>query len=94
MVKIEEQISKDTRTHPSKTVKPIMLLVRSEKDDLETLEYIEDMYHNTPGDTTSGKYMIRIPRFNPGTPEEWIIFVDLVQNSLVGQNVTTGSPMY
>ena len=29
-----------------------------------------------------------------GTPEEWITFVDLVQKSLVGQNVTTGPPIY
>ena len=27
-------------------------------------------------------------------PEEWIIFVGLVQKALVGQNVTTGPPMY
>ena len=38
--------------------------------------------------------MIKIPRFDSGTPEEWIIFVDLVQKVLVGQNVTTGPPMY
>ena len=38
--------------------------------------------------------MIKIPRFDSGTPEEWIIFVDLVQKVLVEQNVTTGPPMY
>ena len=38
--------------------------------------------------------MIKIPRSDSGTPEEWIIFVDLVQNALVGQNATTGPPMY
>ena len=37
--------------------------------------------------------MIKIPRFDSGTPEEWIIFMDLVQKSLVGWNVTTGSPI-
>ena len=58
------------------------------------MEYIDHTCHNTPGDTTSGKYVIKIPRFDSGTPEEWIIFVDLVQNSLVGQNVTTGLLMY
>ena len=52
------------------------------------------MCHNTPGDNTSGKYVIKIPRLNSGTPEEWIIFVELVQMALVGQNVTTSSPMY
>ena len=52
------------------------------------------MYHNTSGDTFSGKCVIKIPRFDYGTPEEWIIFVDLVQKSLVEQNITTGPPMY
>ena len=52
------------------------------------------MCHNTPGDITLGKYVIKIPKFDSGTPEEWIIFVDLVQKSLVEQNVTTGPPMY
>ena len=52
------------------------------------------MYHNNPRETTSGKYVIKTPRFDSGTPEEWIIFMDLVQKSLVGQNVTTGPPLY
>ena len=38
--------------------------------------------------------MIKIPRFDSGTHEELIIFVDLVQISLVGQYVTTSLPMY
>ena len=52
------------------------------------------MCHNIPRDTTSGKYVIKIPRSNSGTLEEWIIFEDLVQKSLVEQNVTTGPPMH
>ena len=38
--------------------------------------------------------MIKIPRFDSGTPEEWIIFVDLVLKALVGQKATTGPLMY
>ena len=38
--------------------------------------------------------MIEIPRFDSGTPEEWVFFMDLVQKASVGQNVTTGSLMY
>ena len=75
-------------------VKPIIPLARPEKDELDASEYIDHTCHNTPGDTTSGKYIIKIPRFDSGTPEEWIIFVDLVNKSLVGQNITTGPPMY
>ena len=37
---------------------------------------------------------IKIPRFDSGTPEEWIMFLDIVQKSLLGQNITTGQPMY
>ena len=57
-------------------------------------QYIDHTCHNTPGDSTSGKYMVKIPRFDFSTPEEWIIFVDLVQKAVVGQNNTTGPPMY
>ena len=75
-------------------VKPIIPLASPENDDLEASEYIDHMCHNTPRDNTSGKYIIKISRFDSGTPDEWIIFVDLVQKSLVGQNDTTGPPMY
>ena len=75
-------------------VNPIITLARPEKEHLEPSEYIDHTCHNTPGDSTSGKYVIKIPRFDSGMPEEWIILVDLVQNALVGQNVTTGPPMY
>ena len=78
MVKIEEQIPPKNRTHPSKLVKPIIPLARTEKDDLDALEYIDHMCHNTPRDITSGKYVIKITKFDSGTPEEWIIFVFLV----------------
>ena len=37
---------------------------------------------------------MKIPRFDAGTPEEWIIFVDLVHKGIEGQNVTTSPPMY
>ena len=81
-------------TRHIKFVKPIIPLARPEKDKLVALWYIDYTCHNTPGDTTSGRYVIKIPRFDSGTPGEWIIFVELVQKSLVGQNVTTGPPMY
>ena len=52
------------------------------------------MCHNTFRDTTLGEYVIKILRFDSGTTEEWIIFMDLVLKSLVGQNVTAGQSMY
>ena len=72
MVKIEEQIPEKNKSHPSKLVKPIIPLARPEKDELDALEYIDNTCHNTPGDTTSGKCIIKICRFDSGTPEEWI----------------------
>ena len=55
---------------------------------------LDHTYHNTIGNSTLGKYVIIIPRFDSGMIEEWNIFVDLVQKVLVGQNITTGSPMH
>ena len=75
MVKIEEQIRKKAKTHPSELVKAIIPLARPEKDEFSASERFDHMYHNTPGDTTSGRYVIKIPRFDFGTPEEWIIVV-------------------
>ena len=71
-------------------VNPVIPLERLEEES----KYIDHMYHNIPDNSTSGKYIIKIPRFDSGTPEEWITFVNLVQKALVGQNVTTGPPMY
>ena len=42
----------------------------------------------------SGKNISKILRFDSGAPKEWIIFMDLVQKALIGQNVTTDHPMY
>ena len=49
---------------------------------------------NTTGNYTSGMHIIKIPRFDSGTPEEWIIFVNFVHKALVQLNVTTCPPMY
>ena len=75
-------------------VNPIIPLERPEKEDVGPSEYIDHMCHNSLGDSSSGKYMIKIPIFDFGTSEEWIIFVDLIQKALVGQNITTGPTMY
>ena len=91
---MEDKIPKRNETKSQQLVNPIIPQERPEKEDLEPSKYIDHMYHNTPGGSTSGKYVIKIPRFDSGTPEEWIIIVELVQRTLVGQNVTTGPPMY
>ena len=64
-----------------------------EKEDLKPNKYIDHNCHNVPGDSILGKYVAKIPRFDSGMPEEWILFLDLVQKALVGQSATTGPPM-
>ena len=91
---MEDKITKKKKSKSQELVNPIILLESPEKEDLKPNKYIDHKCHNTPDDSTSGKYVVKIPRFGSGMPEEWIIFVDLVQKALVGQNVTTGPPMY
>ena len=66
----------------------------SRKDDIEPSTYIDHTCHNTPGNFISGKYVIKISRYDYGTPEKWIIFVALVKKALTGQNITTDPPIY
>ena len=81
---IEDKITKKNKFKSQELVNPIILLERPEKEDLKPSKYIYHMCHNFSGNITSGKYMMKIPRFNSGTPEEWIIFMDLVKKALVG----------
>ena len=69
MVTFEEQIPKKAHINPSELVKPIIPLARPEYDELDALKYIDHTCHNTPGDTSLRKYVIKIPRFDSGTPE-------------------------
>ena len=63
----------------------IISLERPLKEKPELSEYIDYTYHNSLGDNNSGNYITKFPRFDCGTPEEWIIFVDLEQKALLGQ---------
>ena len=90
---MDDKKNKKTKHLPSKLVKPIILVTLLEKDDVEASEYINHTCHNTCG-WTSYKYVIKIPRFDFGTSEEWIIFVDLFQKSLVGKHATSVPPIY
>ena len=80
-----DKIPKKNKAKFQELVYPIILLEAPEKEDLEQSKYIDNTCHNTIGDSTSVKYVIKIPKFNSGMPEEWIIFVDLVQKALVGR---------
>ena len=77
-------------------VKPIIPLQRPVKKTTkkDELKHIDHQCHNTPGDTTSGKYTIKVPMYDSGDPEEWIIFRELVEKCIRGQNITSGPQMY
>ena len=80
---MEDKITKKNKPKTGQLVNPITPLELPEKEYLEpSNKCIEHMCHNTPGDSASGKYVIKIPRFDSGMPEEWIIFVDLFQEGL------------
>ena len=76
-------------------VRPIITLERSEAEDkIPPSEYIEHKFHNDPGDNKSGQYVVKIPRYGSGTPEDWLVFIDLCKKAIIRQNVTTPPPMY
>ena len=64
---------------------PIIPQEYPENGDLEPSGYIDHTFHNFLGDRV---------RFDFDIPEEWIIFVNIVQKTLVGQNDTTVPPMH
>ena len=76
-------------------VRPIISLERPEATEkIPPSEYIEHKCHNDPGDAKSGQYVVKIPRYGSGTPEDWLMFLDLCKKAIIGQNVTAGPPMY
>ena len=91
--KMEDKIPRKNKSKSGEFFFSIIPLERPEKEDPKPSKYIDHTCHNIPGDSTSGKFVIKIPIFDSDTPEEWILFVDLVQNALVGQNITTGPSM-
>ena len=66
---MDYQIPKKVKSRPRNLVKLFIPLARLEKDELDSSEYIIFTCHNTPGYSTSGKYVIKIPRFGSGKPE-------------------------
>ena len=83
---MEDKIPKRNKSKFQELVNPIIPLKRLEKEDIKPSKYIDHMCHNTPGYGTSGKYVIKIHRFDSGTPEEWFIFVNVVQKAIVEHN--------
>ena len=75
---MEDKIPKKNKSKFQELVNPIILLESPEKEDLDPSDYTDHTCQNTPGDSSSGKYVIKTPGINSDTPEEWIVFVDLL----------------
>ena len=58
---MEDKIPQKYKSISQDLVNLIILLEHPEKEDLEPSEYIDHTYHNTPGNSTSGKCVIKIP---------------------------------
>ena len=67
---MDYQIPKKVKSRLPKLVKPIIPLALPENEELEPLGYIDCTCHNTPGDSSSGKYIINIPGFVSGMTED------------------------
>ena len=58
--------------------------------EIKDVKCIDHMCHNTLGDSTMVKYMIKVSLYNSGNPEDWISFVKLSNKCLAGQKITKG----
>ena len=73
---MEHYIPKMDKQYPWEWVNSIIPLEHLKEFKLS--KYIDHMYHNIPGHSNSGGYVIKIPIFDFSTPEEWILFLNLV----------------
>lgn len=89
---MNETISKNGKVNTHQV--PIIPLERAKASDSKDQRYIEHTCYNTPGDSKTGKYVIQVPIYDAGHPEEWINFVELVNKCIAGQNITAGPQMY
>ena len=46
--------------------------------DLDSSIYMDHRRHDTPGNSNWRNHVMKIPKFDSNTPDEWIIFVDLL----------------
>ena len=51
--------------------------------DKKDIKYIEHTCHNTLGDSTMVKNVIKLHTYNSDNSEEWINFVELINNYII-----------
>ena len=80
---MNERIKKNGKVNLNQI--PVIPLKCTTIHNKKDMKYINHTCHNTPEDATSGKYVIKVPVYDSGHPEEWIDFVELINKCLVGQ---------
>ena len=76
------------------TCSPAIELERPEKEKLTPGMYVKHKCYATPGDVDTPMYELQLPYFGSGTPEDWLVFRDLLIKVLTGQNITDGPGRY
>ena len=75
-------------------IKPAIKLTRPEAKVLKKGEYISPNCLTEPGNPDSPSYMIQLPYYGDGSPEEYLTWRDLLKKALTGQNITDGPGMF
>ena len=75
-------------------IPPIIPLERPEEKQLRKDQYLTFKLRSVPTEESSTTYDLSIPFFGNGSPEELLIFLNLLNKVFVGQNVTTGPQKY
>jgi hypothetical protein len=73
---------------------PPIPLDRPNVKELKKHESLTMKLRSDPADDNSQTYDLTIPFFRTGKPEEWLLFLKLLKQVLVGQNITAGPPKY
>jgi hypothetical protein len=81
-------------TNNNKAFKPVIPMDRAEPKDLEIGEYHTYKLRTNPAEADSPLYTLQVPKFDTGTPEEWLKFQKKLRAVIAGQNATTGPARY
>ena len=86
-------LKKDTATAKRRVV-PAIPFDRVKNENVSKDKYASFKLRSDPTASDSPTYEQAVRYFSNGTPEEWILYLNAVQQVLTGQNVTTGPQKY
>ena len=75
-------------------IKPVIPLEWPVKSKLKQTNMLQFKLQSIPVDPDLITYKLSIPYFGKGTPEELLIFLDLVDKAIVGTNITDAPDKY